>query len=347
MNIVRLAQPEDLEGLLALAQTADSTMTTVPRSRDEMEKKIDAAQESVRPDRVIDGHESYLFVLESNGQVLGMSAIYAAVGLDRPFYSYKVSSISQASPDLNVRVDTSLLHLVNDFTGNSIVGTLFLHPDGRGGGRGRLLSLSRFMFMAAHRNRFGETVMAEMRGVTDPIDGSVFWNAVGRRFFQLEFSDADLRSSHEFRFISDLFPTYPIYADLLPLEAQAVIGKAHPDSVPAARLLQEQGMRDHGYVDIFDGGLCLDAFIDDLEIVRSSRHVRLDSGTPDKQKAQLSLVANPALETFRVVSTNCSVADGVVLVEDGIAERLQSAEGSELLVAPARRADFEHKGEHR
>jgi arginine N-succinyltransferase len=337
MSSVRLATPRDIDGLLALAETADVTMTTVPRTREEMSQKIAEAVDSARPDREVDGHETYLFVLEEEGRILGMSAIYAAVGLDRPFYSYKVSSISQASPELNVRVDTSILHLVNDFTGNSVVGTLYLHPDARGGGRGRLLSLSRFIFMAAHRDRFGPRVIAEMRGVTDPEDGSVFWNAVGRRFFQLDFSDADLRSGHEFRFISDLFPTYPIYADLLPTEAQAVIGKAHPDSVPAARLLQEQGMRDHGYVDIFDAGLCLDAFIDDLEIVRASSAVKLTEAPIDPADAEQSLIATTGLGNFIVVMADASVDRGQVSIDQTAADECGWAEGQELMVAPARR----------
>lgn len=337
MSLVRLATAADLEGLVSLAQTADATMTTVPRTREEMAEKIADSVSSAKPGREVDGHETYLFVLEEDGRILGMSAIYAAVGLDRPFYSYKVSSISQASPELNVRVDTSLLHLVNDFTGNSVVGTLYLHPDGRGGGKGRLLSLSRFIFMAAHRDRFGARVIAEMRGVTDPEEGSVFWNAVGRRFFQLDFSDADLRSGHEFRFISDLFPTYPIYADLLPAEAQAVIGKAHADSVPAARLLQEQGMRDHGYVDIFDGGLCLDAFIDDLEIVRASSVVKMASSPVDPAHSEQSLVATTDLNKFVVTMTNASVDQDEVSIEATAARECGWVEGQDLMVAPARR----------
>ena len=344
--LVRLVRADDVDRLLELAATADGSMTTMPTSHDAMMARIDKSLMSASPDRVVDGNEAYVFVLEEGDRILGMSAIYAAVGLERPFYNYKVSSLSQTSPELGVRVDTRLLHLVNDYTGCSVVGTLFLHPEGRGGGRGRLLSLSRFMFMAAHRERFATRVIAEMRGFTESDGGSKFWNAVGRRFFQLEFSDADLRSGHEFRFISDLFPTYPIYADLLPQEAQDVIGIAHPEAEPAAAMLQEQGMRNRDYVDIFDAGLCLDAHIDDLEIVRSARSVSLESGAVDPPaKGSRFLVANPDLENFAVTMTTIPGApaappwptDPTITISSDLLAATGWTAGQELLAAPAKR----------
>jgi arginine N-succinyltransferase len=338
MTVVRLARPNDLDALVELARTVDASMTTVPKTRETMAERLAEADRSAAVDRVIDGTESYLFVLQEGDRLVGLSAIYATVGVDRPFYSYKVSSISQASPELGVRVDTRILHLVNDYAGTSVVGTLFLHPDARGGGRGRLLSLARFVFMAAHRERFGDRVMAEMRGLTDASGTSPFWNAVGRRFFQRELSEADLRSGHEFRHISDLFPTYPIYADLLPSEAQAVIGRTHPDAEPAVALLQEQGMRDHHYVDIFDAGLCLHAFIDDLEIVRSTWPFTLASGCPpDVPSGPRWLVADPALESFSVVSTPVSMVGDELRIEPAGLKETGWEPGTNLLATPAKR----------
>lgn len=343
--IVRLVRADDLDALVELAMGADRTMTSMPKSRDAMAKRVDKALASAAPDRTVDGHEVYLFVLEEGGELLGVSAIYAQVGLDRPFYNYKVSSISQTSPDLNVRVDTRLMHLVNDFTGHTVLGTLFIAPAGRGGGRGRLLSLARFMFIAAQRDRFPERVLAEMRGFTDAEGGSDFWDAVGRRFFQLEFSDADIRSTSDVRFISDLFPTYPIYADILPEAAQAVIGLPHPDAAPAAALLREQGLRNHDYVDIFDAGLCLDAFIDDVEIVRTARRTRLAPSTEGANpEGPLMLVAEPTLSSFAVTTTPVDVLDNSDGVTSAVSLPAAALEPTgwrpetELIIANARRA---------
>lgn len=338
--IVRLVRADDLDALVELAMGADRTMTSMPKSREAMAKRVDKALASAAAERVIDGHEAYLFVLEEDGRLLGVSAIYAQVGLDRPFYSYKVSSISQTSPDLDVRVDTRLMHLVNDFTGHTVLGTLFIDPAGRGGGRGRLLSLTRFMFLATQRDRFPDRVLAEMRGFTDAEGGSDFWDAVGRRFFQLEFTDADIRSTSGVRFISDLFPTYPIYADLLPESAQAVIGKPHPDAAPAASLLREQGLRNHDYVDIFDAGLCLDAFIDDVEIVRTARRVQLASAPASPEiDGPLMLVAEPTMESFAVTATSVELLDAdVVALPPTVLQATGWQPGAELVIANARRA---------
>ncbi len=339
--IVRLARPGDLPGLLDLAASADSTMTTIPHDPDAMAAKLDAAVASVAADRVVDGSETYLFVLEEAGRIVGLSAIYATVGVDRPFYSYKVSSISQASPDLGVRVDTRLLHLVNDYAGAAVVGTLFLHPAARGGGRGRLLSLTRFVFMAAHRERFGDRVMAEMRGLTLDDGRSPFWDAVGKRFFQREFPEADLRRGHEFRHICELFPTYPIYADLLPAAAQAVIGRTHPEAEPAVRLLEEQGLRNHGYVDIFDAGLCLHAFIDDLNIVRRGQRALLSldgrPGSPGPDQPPWLATATE-LDAFTVVHVPApiDVSAGGITVDEKVARSLGWEAGRSIYCAPSK-----------
>ncbi|MEZ5228864.1 MAG: arginine N-succinyltransferase [Acidimicrobiales bacterium] len=77
-------------------------------------------------------------------EVVGTSAIYAAVGLDRPFYNYKVTRLSKYSPEIDRRFDYTILQPSNDYAGCTEVGTLYLPEDRRGGGRGRLLSFARF-----------------------------------------------------------------------------------------------------------------------------------------------------------------------------------------------------------
>ena len=59
-----------------------------------------------------------------------------------------------------------MLHLVAEHNGPCEIGSLFLAPVHRGGHNGRVLSLSRFLFMADHEHCFDPVVLAEMRGVT-------------------------------------------------------------------------------------------------------------------------------------------------------------------------------------
>ena len=58
-----------------------------------------------------------------------------------------------------------MLSLVTDLEGSSEVGGLFLHPNERAGGLGLLLARSRYLFIAMHRARFADRILAELRGV--------------------------------------------------------------------------------------------------------------------------------------------------------------------------------------
>ena len=42
---------------------------------------------------------------------------------------------------------------------------------------------SRYLFIAMHRKRFGDKILAELRGVIDERGGSPFWDGVAGRFF--------------------------------------------------------------------------------------------------------------------------------------------------------------------
>lgn len=326
----RLVRLSDVAGLTQLAATVDGFMTTMPRDKTAMQARVQTAIDSIAKTIKTPLDEVYLFVLEEDKQIIGISAVYATVGIDRPFYNYRVTRLSQVSPDLDTRVDCDVLHLVNDYMGAAEVGTLYLHPDWRMGGRGSLLSYTRLMFMAAHRHRFPERVMAEMRGWTEEDGHSPFWHAVGRKFFKTELGVADSRSGSDFRFIADLMPKYPIYVDLLPREAQQVIGIANQGAQGAEKLLRRQGFRYQGLVDIFDAGICLDAWVDDLHIVRHSR--LLTTQHSEEALTQRALVANPSLESFAVTYADIQVHGEQVNIDATTLEAIGLSEGESALV---------------
>lgn len=331
---IRLVDGGDLEQLVALALGTEGHMTTMPRDGDHMAERIDEATASVVPDRAIDGREVYFFVLDEGTpgkpDIAGTSAIYAAVGLDRPFYNYKMSRLTKYSPEIDRRFDYRILQPSSDYTGCTEVGTLYLPPSRRGGGRGRLLSLARFLFLAVHRERFGDVVVAELRGWIDDDGESPFWNAVGKKFFDLELDEADRMSSREFRFMQDLLPGTPIPVDLLPDNAQAVIGRPHAGSEPAAAMLRRIGFRDHGYIDIFDAGLCLDAFIDDVDVVRRAvrRTVRISDQPPEHGFG--GLAANTAVADFALIEALIT-HDPVQPLTADQAEALDVADGDTIV----------------
>src|SRR5262249_2187424 len=129
--------------------------------------------------------ETYLFVLEDieNHKVVGTCGVVSKVGGFEPFYAYRVETSVPESNQLNVRNEIGTLPLVEEHDGPCEIGSLFLSPSYRKDGNGRLLSLSRFLFMAEHREYFDPVVIAEMRGVVDDQGQSPFWDALGRHFF--------------------------------------------------------------------------------------------------------------------------------------------------------------------
>jgi arginine N-succinyltransferase len=164
------------------------------------------------------------------------------------------------------------LSLTTDHDGASEVGGLFLHPDLRTGGLGRLLARSRYLFVAQHRARFGDKMLAELRGVLDEQGNSPFWDALGRKFFGMTFPEADsFNAINGNQFIADLMPRHPIYTSLLPETAQAVIGQPHATGRAALAMLQAEGFQYDNYVDIFDGGPTVTARTDQLRSIRESR----------------------------------------------------------------------------
>ena len=90
-----------------------------------------------------------MFVLENAeaGKIRGTCQVFGQVGVDQPFYSYHLSTLTQTSPELGKTFRNQMLTLTTDLEGSSEVGGLFLHPDERAGGLGMLLARSRYLFM--------------------------------------------------------------------------------------------------------------------------------------------------------------------------------------------------------
>lgn len=271
--IIRTARAGDIDALLGLAALTGGGMTNLPHDRDWIVEKVAWSERSLAADIMQPDNEFYMLVLEDEetGNVLGTASLYSRLGATWPFYSYKVHRITHVSHDLERSVSTEVLHLVNDFDGASEVGGLFLHPDARSGGLGSLTARSRYLFIARHRQRFGDRVVAELRGWTDH-GVSPVWDAIGKPFFGAEFHDADRHNAlHGNQFIADLMPRYPIYVTMLPKAACEAIGRPHEGSVPARRMLEAEGFVYDGYVDIFDGGPTLSARTGDIRTIRECR----------------------------------------------------------------------------
>jgi arginine N-succinyltransferase len=275
--LIRPVTMSDHDAVLALAQQAGFGMTSLPPDVDVLAGKIAHSMASFAGE-VAPGSEAFLFVLEDaeSGTIGGTCGVVAHVGLSQPFYSYKMTTITQVSRELELYSKHTLLQICNDLTGASEIIALFLAPAFRRDRLGKMLSLSRFLFMAGFPQCFDAQVIAEIRGVHDFQGDAPFYNSLGHHFFQMPFAKADyLNATQGNQFINDLMPKYPIYMSLLPREAQAVIGQPNLASEPAKAMLEAQGFRWQGYVDVFDGGPTLQAERNRIRAVADSERVRV------------------------------------------------------------------------
>lgn len=337
MMIVRPAREEDLNDLYELSLKTGAGLTTLPSDKEVLKNKIDASLKAFSSEPRTDEKREYLLVMEdtSKGKVVGTSGILTGVGLDKPFYTYRILHITQESRELGKRVDTQLLQMANDYVGASEVMTLFLDPEYRSGHNGKLLSKARYMLIAAHEDRFAEKVISEIRGWVDENNHSPFWQAIGKPFFQMKFEEADnVSGSGNSQFISDLMPRFPIYTTLLPQEAQEVIGKPHDMARGAIKLLELEGFRKVGSVDIFDGGPTFMAHRDLIWTVSQSKRGKIAGVVDGSSAKSLTMVANPKIDQFKVALTNVVETESGDWLPSVAAEQLDIKAGDTIIYAP-------------
>ncbi|WP_062268161.1 arginine N-succinyltransferase [Endozoicomonas arenosclerae] len=305
MKIVRPIEYHDLSALEALANSARGSMTTLPANRDHLAELICKTRDSLSREVESAGEESYHFVLEDldQGEILGIAGINASVGLAAPFYNFRVDEEVHASETLQTINRMTALKLCQDYTGYTSLCTLFMSQKDDNWSNLQLLSRARLLFIAEHRDRFSDRILAEIQGVIDENNRSAFWDSLGTHFFPMEMSRANyLTGIQEKSFIADLMPRYPIYTRLLPKQARAVIGEPRPDREPVFNILEREGFSYQGYVDIFDAGPTLEAGTDRLTTLRDSQTF-IPVSTKTLSDDSEYLVANTSAQSFRCIST--------------------------------------------
>jgi arginine N-succinyltransferase len=324
--VLRRARREDVEGMYRLACCAGHGMSNLPPDRARLAEKIERSLAEPGPCGV---QETVLFALEVDGVARGVAAVWPRVGLDRPFYSYRIDEHACACAPLDLKVRTQTLTLTTEFTGVAEVGGLLVDKALRGLSAGRLVARARYLFIAEHRAAFPDRVIAELRGWQDEAGASPVWEALGRRFYDLPFPDADRLSMLEHDFIAAMAPRHPIYLDLLTPAAQAAIGRPHDDGRAALKMLRDEGFAEPGYVDVFDGGPTLCAAVEDIKTIRDSRRAAVID-VAELDDADDHLVAAGAGQDFRVARGALRrEADGVVLTH-ALAKALGVAAGQEV-----------------
>ncbi|MEM5517103.1 arginine N-succinyltransferase [Henriciella sp. AS95] len=326
--VMRPSRLDDFEVLMQLAEESGPGFTSLPVHERIIRERLEKSVKSFAGALPEPQYGKYLMMLEDaeTGEIGGCSAVKAGVGIDQPFFNYRVITLAQASQAADRRFDMDALVLTNEFVGYTEVGTLFLRQTHRGSGAGRLLAQSRYLLMASDPERFGDMVLAELRGVVDSEGKTPFWDAMGQHFFRMEFTEADILSAiTDNQFILDLMPKYPIYVDLLPPEAREVIGRCHSDGVGAMKLLEWEGFRFERTVDIFDGGPLVAAPRNMIRTIRESREVTVKVG---EASGAAGIMSNDRFGEFRVsMAEGALESDDLFVTSQATLDRLHLKEG--------------------
>ncbi|GGC06138.1 arginine N-succinyltransferase [Novosphingobium endophyticum] len=334
--LFRPARENDLDALYRMAKGTGGGFTNLPPDKPTLKAKLERATRAFAREEDTLNDDLFVFILEDveTGKVRGTCQIFSQVGTELPFYSYRIGRITQHSKELDRTFRAEMLTLCTDLDGSSEVGGLYLDATERSAGVGKLLARSRYLFMRAHRAKFADRTLAELRGAIDDAGNSPFWDGLAGRFFDMSFRDADeFNARHGNQFIADLMPKHPIYTALLSEGARQVMGQPHYSGRPAMRMLESEGFSFQNYIDIFDGGPTMTVDTDRIRTIREAKDGKVAALTGADGPTHILSCGRRG--EFRACLGCVAEAEGGVTLDEQAAGLLQVRIGDTITYAPA------------
>jgi arginine N-succinyltransferase len=273
MILLREIQEKDLEALERFSQIPG--FINLQNDRDVLRDKIRRSRESFRGVPGEEGERKFIFVAEDleQGRVVGTSMIASQHGTaNSPHFYFQVGNEKKFSESIGTGFIHGTLELKHETDGPSEIGGLVLDPEFRNSGArlGRQISFVRFLFLGLNRKLFKNQLLAELLPPLNKKGQSPLWEAIGRRFTNMDYWEADQLCQKDKEFIFSLFPTGKIYTTFLTAEARNAIGKVGKDTEPVVHMLKKIGFKYMNQVDPFDGGPHLWANPDELAPIQKT-----------------------------------------------------------------------------
>lgn len=329
MKIIRPITSADYPSFESFAFKANLGIISLPKDPRLLRQKISDSIEAFSENRSDPHSMLYIFILEDleTKKVEGTCGIKAKTGGLNPIYFYKITEEHNSTTTPYVPHECKILRPIVYQEGPSEICGLYLLPDSRKGGLGKLLSLSRFLFMACHPKRFEQAVFADMRGVFDGNNSNLFWEKIGRHFFDVPIETALDMATHTALCIPEILPKYPIYISLLPKEVQEVIGKTHPNTKPALQMLFDEGFRFMDEVNIFDGGPRIISPTTNIRTINQSVQARVEEVGQPPSDDHLSIICNTQLDFRACLSGLIHASNKGVILSSSCADALKVKKG--------------------
>jgi len=312
MFLIRESFEADVDQILEIAHHLDTV--NLPADRGHLERIVARSTASFEETLPVSERE-YLFVLEDLAarRLIGTSIIHAQHGTRRsPHVFLQVLEDERYSETLDRYMVHECLRLAYNYDGPTEIGGLILLPEYRGHSEslGRLLSYTRFLFIAMHRAVFRDRVISELLPPLEPDGSSRLWNQLGQKFTGLTYSEADLLSKDNKEFIKSLFPHVLFYTSLFPPEVREVIGVVGPETKGVEKMLRRIGFEYARQIDPFDGGPHFIAETDRISLVRDARPVELAEQSEGPQGRWTIVAVETARERprphFRAIGTHAT-----------------------------------------
>jgi arginine N-succinyltransferase len=338
---IRGALPTDEDQLLSVAGHLNTV--NLPNDREEIRGILEQAQKSFTGAVKDPRRREYVFVLVDNEaqRIVGTSMIIGQLGRrDAPYIYVDVFEEERYSATLDKHFRHVVLKIGYSYNGPTEIGGLIVRPEYRKKPErlGLLISYVRFLYIKLHRELFRDELLAELLPPLEPDGTSHLWDAVGRKFTDMTYADADRLSKKNKEFVKGLFPEGAIYASLLPQNAQDVIGKVGAQTRGVEKMLRRVGFRYAWRVDPFDGGPHFTAPTDEVALVQRTRQgvvARLLPPSEAPKSRALVAVEPGEAPWFRCIETpwRPSGDEGVDL-PSAAAEHLGLGEGAKVWVLP-------------
>ncbi len=296
---------DDAPDLLKLVSQSSGGLSSLQPRLAFLKDYIETSEKSFAGKKDLEDPHKYLiglFDIRAN-RLIGCAAVKTQIGKDSPFINFDIKG---DGPD-------QCLQASSRFTGATEVGSLFLHPDYRADGLGRYLAKVRYLLMASEPWRFGDSVIAELRGICGA-EGSPLYDHLFEYKLEKTFLEADAEYyDRNPEALGDIVPIGCIDTFEMPLDVKASLGQPHPSGIGAMRLLQREGFIFSGTIDLFDAGPIMSVHRD---TIRTIMHAKTGAviASPSGAQGEPTLIASGKVADFRAILTPATISDNGLLV---------------------------------